>query len=268
MSIFFGGTHFYYANRVWFWWFQSIIGHVGVIILVIQWIAHTSFCLQDLCSKSRKSVNWRKVKPQITKAYILMILTSEIGVFLYMWTIILLVGEQWKYFVEYCHIFIIISSDTWILAKEFMYFSFLLRLNVIYGKSQYRYPVRVLIIIAIVSMCLTIMNMLFTVFFNNSETIFYDNYPLFLHCSAYYPLFHVLAVGTLDTIMALGFLYAFIRPLRLLAIQHMTSVTNVNATSQNVKSLGKLMSLGKKSLILTTVAVSSTLFFLILILFT
>eukprot|EP01084_Bolivina_argentea_P129501 228711_1 len=267
MTILFG-SHFYYANHVWFWCFQSIVTHIAALILVIQLVVQTIYVFQDLCTKARRSVSFRQSKPLITKTYILMVVCSAMGVFLYSLAIVLVIPQQWTYFSDACLEFLIVSSDCWIAAKEFMYFSFLLRLHIVYGETQYKYSVNKLCIVAILSSILTISNLTFTVFFSGTTLIFYPHYPLFLHCSAVYPLWHVMLVGGLDVVMAIGFLYAFIMPLRDVIKVNLKSSRNIHDKAGRQKNFVHLQSLGRKSLILTTTAVSSTLFLLLLILFT
>ena len=82
--------------------------------------------------------------PEIIQ-YKMMDLSCKISMLLYVISVILMVLIMWTEFSDSCHIIIIIGFGIWMLAKGFMYLTFLLRLKIVYGESCYAYSTKLLV---------------------------------------------------------------------------------------------------------------------------
>ena len=250
-----GQTSFIYAHQSWFWILFTVILLIAILIGMPLWIIHSINVCQDLFTSERQSIDWRKKKPIINKSYRIMTLLSYLSITMYLCIGIPQSLSSYKYFKDYCLELIEISTYLYFIAKQCMYFLFLCRLYVIYNGSSFEYKPRFLFMIGAISMLLCISNFIIVKFYTEIDLIFYADIPIAMHCNPYYPLMIYFIFGINDIFMTLFFLYSFVKPIRLLVKK--------SESSENDQYLIKLVS---KSVIVTLVAVLSTLAFTVVLL--
>ena len=252
-----GWTSFIYADQIWFWYTFTIIEHVAVLIVLALWIIHSINLTQDLLTTARKSVSWRVKKPVIDTFYKVMSVFAYLTLTIFVIAGIFLGLSSYSYFDGYCKELIVMTTDCYFTAKQFMYLLFLIKLYVVYDGSSFGYKSNNLLIIGSISVLLCSINCILTIFYNGIDLFYYDNIPFAMHCNAFYPLYQYFIFAVVDVFMALFFLYSFVNPIRLL----LKDTKNSNPDEI-------LIQLAVKSVILTLVALLSTLIFMLFMLFT
>eukprot|EP01084_Bolivina_argentea_P217400 369120_1 len=242
-----------YVHNESYWWFFTLQSHFITFMLLLLVIWHSTNIASDFCTKDRRSVKFRGKKPKINKHYIALSMCAYLSIFWYLMSLVVVETQQWKIFSDYCHLILVTSSDFYFIAKEFMYLTFILRLHTVYHETQFAYKKIHLISIAVVSVILCILNCLTGIFYIQVERIYYDNLSFATHCPSYYPMAQVLFTGICDAIMSAFLLILFIIPLRSMVLIQ---------KGPNIQTVYNLLYLAIKSMILTSVAILSTVIFL------
>ena len=143
----FGWTSFIHADKVWFWWLYTVTQHICNLIIISLWIIHSINLFLDLCTKTRKSVNWRKNRPTIDVSYKILHLFSYLSLTLFFCSATTMALANYRIFHQYCKQLLITTTDLYIIAKQFMYSLFLVKFICFYNGSSFGYKPKHLIIL-------------------------------------------------------------------------------------------------------------------------
>eukprot|EP01084_Bolivina_argentea_P280171 479100_1 len=217
------------------WLILVILYHPFSILLIILFLMHLYHESKDTDEKSR-----------IQKASSACTLISILC-----YTLCLLNGLPvfWTFALDYCFLNVSIGSTLYAIAKTFMYYIFLLRLDYIYATTKYQYKPRNLKIIAVGLAFIQITNIILNFLtMQIAEPDIFDIVDGATFCNAKWNEFVLGVVGIIDIIFCVGFMIAFITPL--------TKMKNYANSSDLKKAATKQMTL-------TCCATGSTLIFLL-----
>ena len=153
------------------------------------------------------------------------------------------------------------GTITWFLAKQSMYFLFLLRLHTAYKSSIYSYNVKHLTIIAVIAAVAVLISIINVLIYTEIKGFYYPKFPFAVHFNSYYPLWVLMLAGGPDAIMSILFIYLFTKPLKMV-------IRNIGKTAETKDGILELYNTGIKALVLTSMSTLTTLVFLLMLLFT
>eukprot|EP01084_Bolivina_argentea_P283761 486079_1 len=227
-------------------------------------IVHTYNTISDLCTKERKAVSSRRTKPTIDTKYKSLVICTYLAVFFMTAATITGVTNHFATIDLHCDIPITGLICCIQFSKSWMFTVFCLRLYSIYDQSAFRYSSKCILFFLILIWCYGIMAISITIYLVESINFDYGhpNYPNWCG-SADESIYAIIGALTTiqDLIAAVGFLFAFWRPLR---STFKTMQASDGLSGGTNKTQRKILYAGTKTTILTLVATFSTLLFLTL----
>ena len=232
-------------------------------------LSHSINVIRDLCTMERKSLSHRARKPKIDTVHILITICSLVAIAMYTLSSVATAASIVGLYsitlnipnANACLITPTVVSLSWQCAKCGLYLLFLLRLHTIYKDSVYRYSKRKLLVCAVITICINCSIAVCIVMFSKADgPRQYDIADIAIMCSLDIPDWLLYYAGAYDVVMNCLCLYAFIAPLKKLQLVRSTETRSRHAT--------RLSFVATKFVIVTSVAVLSTLIMLATVAFT
>lgn len=205
-----------FTSDSWFWWSFAINCFIGSAIIFILLICHSISLILDFFTKNRKSVQWRSEAPRIDRLYIWIAITSYLAILLFCANGIIITLSGLRIWNEYGDKIAVIPPTFYMTAKQFMYFTFTLRLYIVYKDSMYYYSPKALIPVVIISMITTAITIGSVHLLAEINIIYYKDIPFAMHCDVHYELITLGVVALGETIVQSCYLYMFLNPIRLI----------------------------------------------------
>eukprot|EP01084_Bolivina_argentea_P017569 32805_1 len=259
-----------FDRSVGYFWINLIVTFTATAITLILTCIHTYNTISDLCTKSRKSLSGlhKSRIPERTTIYKTLMVLNCAAVILFflvlgsitMRDIVLYcyytrTTEQYSYNNIYLFNKLTLLVHIWVywIGKLFMWYVFLIKLELAYRGSVYAYSSRTILIVAVVITVHTLVVLIFftfdqkvTVEISNDEIVVNVYVNIVIIC---------IAMGS-ELVMNIVYLYAFIRPLQLL-MKSMLNHSHNNKHSGH--SAAYFLHIGIKLVVLTSMAAISTI---------
>eukprot|EP01084_Bolivina_argentea_P283762 486082_1 len=225
--------------------------------ILIVFIPHSIKLFQDLYTVSRKSVSHRRTKPTINGSYKFIAWMTWCSVFFGLCSQF---GNAALYFLitdYHCDVIWTFLLNSQQLSKVCMYWVFIWRLYTIYKRSAYHYSRKCTLCFGVVFIGYAIFIIIIIGVIVTAEVFTYGgpNYPNW--CAPGEDVF-VVAGGAIllqDFIVAIGFLWAFLRPLK----KTIKAVHDNSDDRSNEKITRKIIYAGTKTTIITSFGTFSTI---------
>ena len=236
-------------------WFNGVITFgIGSIIGTIIALIHSKNVFSELLF----------TKSDISKAYRLLSIIIVLSIYCYVGAMILSVSFMAPKSTKYCQLSIILITWIYLFAKMFMYLAFIIRLYIVYSNPIYHYSVTKLIIISSIIITWTILLCVGASFSSKSDE-YHGQKHYITYCTARTQSLGAIIMGLYDIVLSITSIIAFINPLAKVIKSSLD--LNSDISKEQKDKLDRLVYVGTKYVILTSVASVSTFIFMLMIVF-